>query len=305
MKLALYFVVVCLWLTTDSANAQIPSWQTDIEILASDQMEGRYTGSKGSQRSREYIINRFKSIGVEPLHSLTAYEQPFTASKEERTINGTNVVGQLDGKQHRYVVVSAHYDHLGRKGRRIFNGADDNASGVAAMLYLAEQSAARERQCHQVFLASDAEEHGLLGARAFVKSGKLPLDITFVNLNLDMLSQPGGRKEILVSGNASHSKFNDLIASIELITSMPMTPTDEKRRVGRYPNVSDRRKVSDHAAFAEQGIPFLFLGVGRHTYYHTPRDTTSRINMDFYGETVSAALQYLFKLDELCGAEQE
>lgn len=303
MILVRYLALAFVCLYSPYLSAQIQSWQTDIEVLAADQMEGRQTGTKGSQRSREYIIGRYSEIGIQPLSTLSSLEQPFTATKDENTIKGTNVVGQLTGKTQRYIVVSAHYDHLGRKGRRIFNGADDNASGVAAMLYLAEQSAQSTRQCHQVFLASDAEEHGLLGARAFVKSGKLPLETVYVNLNLDMLSQPGGRKEILVSGNASHPAFNNLIAGVESITDMPMTPTDEKRRVGRYPNLSDRRKVSDHAAFAEKGIPFLFLGVGRHSYYHTPRDTTSRIDMKFYGETVNAALQYLFKLDELCGAD--
>ena len=299
MKLSLLFAawgIGCCALV----NASEPVWMEDLTVLADDLMEGREVGSKGSKRSREYLIQRYAEIGIEPLPTLNSYGQPFSAVRKNKPLAGTNVVGQLRGALDRYIVVSAHYDHIGRKGRRIFNGADDNASGVAAMLYLAAQSQQSGRQCHQVFLASDAEEHGLLGARAFVSSDVVAAKSIFVNLNLDMLSQPGGRKEVLVSGNLSHPAFNGIIEDIELASNMPMIATDEKRRVGRFPSLADRRKVSDHAAFAEQGIPFLFLGVGRHNYYHTPRDTASRVNQSFYGETVAIAWQYLQKLDALC-----
>lgn len=301
MKLAWLLVAWGLgWSATAAASE--PSWIKDLNVLADDQMEGREVGSKGSQRSRAYLVQRYAEIGIEPLPGLNDYGQPFSAIRKGQRLAGTNVVGHLRGRHERYVVVSAHYDHIGRKGRRIFNGADDNASGVAAMLYLAAQSQQSERQCHQVFLASDAEEHGLLGARAFVAAKLVANEAIFVNLNLDMLSQPGGRKEILVSGNLSHPAFNRLIKDIETASEMPMIATDEKRRVGRYPSLADRRKVSDHAAFAEQDIPFLFLGVGRHNYYHTPRDTASRVHKAFYSETVAITWQYLQKLDDLCGA---
>ena len=280
MKLSLLIAVLGIGCCA-LASASEPVWMQDVNVLADDMMEGR-------------------EIGIEPLPALNDYSQPFSAIRKNKPLAGTNVVGQLRGALDRYIVVSAHYDHIGRKGRRIFNGADDNASGVAAMLYLAAQSQQSGRQCHQVFLASDAEEHGLLGARAFVSSDVVAAKSIFVNLNLDMLSQPGGRKEVLVSGNLSHPAFDGLIEDIELASNMPMIATDEKRRVGRYPSLVDRRKVSDHAAFAEQGIPFLFLGVGRHSYYHTPRDTASRVNQSFYGETVAIAWQYLQKLDALC-----
>ena len=299
MKLSLLIAVLGIGCCA-LASASEPVWMQDVNVLADDMMEGREVGSKGSKRSREYLMERYAEIGIEPLPALNDYSQPFSAIRKNKPLAGTNVVGQLKGALDRYIVVSAHYDHIGRKGRRIFNGADDNASGVAAMLYLAAQSQQSGRQCHQVFLASDAEEHGLLGARAFVSSDVVAAKSIFVNLNLDMLSQPGGRKEVLVSGNLSHPAFDGLIEDIELASNMPMIATDEKRRVGRYPSLVDRRKVSDHAAFAEQGIPFLFLGVGRHSYYHTPRDTASRVNQSFYGETVAIAWQYLQKLDALC-----
>ena len=116
------------------AGASEPVWMQDLKVLADDSMEGREVGSKGSKRSREFLIQRYADIGIEPLPALKDYGQPFSAVRKKKPLAGTNVVGQLTGTLDRYIVVSAHYDHIGRKGRRIFNGADDNASGVAAML---------------------------------------------------------------------------------------------------------------------------------------------------------------------------
>ncbi|MDC8832239.1 M28 family peptidase [Alteromonas gilva] len=306
---AFVWCFVALMTVAVSADDDLPPWMNDLNVLAADVMEGRETGSKGAQRSRDYLLKRYQQIGLSALPTLNDFTHPFTATKNDHVITGINMLGMLNANPgdgtaepaNRYIVVSAHYDHIGRSGRRIYNGADDNASGVAAMLYLATQSQQQQRQCHQVFLASDAEEHGLLGARAFVRAELINKAGIFVNLNLDMLSQPGGRREVLVSGNKSHPAFEQLISDIEFASTMPMIATDERSRVGRYPSNVDRRKVSDHAAFAEQGVPFLFLGVGRHTYYHTPRDTSSRVNQAFYAETVNVAWQYLQKLDALCG----
>lgn len=282
---------------------QNPRWMQDVTYLASDKLEGRKTGSEGAKRSRDFIIDRFRELGIAPLAALPSFTQPFTLNnRRDKPVSGVNVVGVNAGRDAPFIVLTAHYDHLGRKGRRIFNGADDNASGVAAMLEIAARTTQQDMQCNWVFLASDAEEHGLLGAKAFVSGHYLDVGSIFGNLNLDMLSQPGGRHELLVSGVNTHTQFTVLAQNIESATGVRMTNTDEKQRVGRYPGSVDRTKVSDHAVFAEQGIPFLFLGVGRHNYYHTPRDTASRINVGFYTQMVEASWQYAKGLDALCGA---
>ena len=282
---------------------QNPRWMQDVTYLASDKLEGRKTGSEGAKRSRDFIIDRFRELGIAPLAALSSFTQPFTLNnRRDKPVSGVNVVGVNAGRDAPFIVLTAHYDHLGRKGRRIFNGADDNASGVAAMLEIAARTTQQDMQCNWVFLASDAEEHGLLGAKAFVSGHYLDVGSIFGNLNLDMLSQPGGRNELLVSGVNSHTQFTVLAQNIASATGVRMTNTDEKQRVGRYPGSVDRTKVSDHAVFAEQGIPFLFLGVGRHNYYHTPRDTASRINVGFYTQMVEASWQYAKGLDALCGA---
>lgn len=300
MKRLIILWFALLWAQTSVAEQPLTTLLRDLAVLSSDEMSGRKTGTLGAEKSREYLFERFNELGLKPLEGLSSYAHSFTASTQKEVFDGVNVVGQRVGNIKSTIVVSAHYDHLGRKGRRVFNGADDNASGVAAMLELAHRATANSLSCRVVFLASDAEEHGLLGARAFVKDNLVNLDRVFANLNLDMLSQPGGRKALLVSGNASYSEFPALITQVESNSSLAMLPTDLRRRVGRYPLATDRTKVSDHAAFAEVGIPFLFLGVGKHSYYHTPRDTFSRVNQAFYATTVNAAWLYLQGLDELC-----
>ena len=112
----------------------------DVRILSADDMQGRDTGSDGGARARAYIISRFEALGVAP--SPMGREQPFEApgSTPEgvKTFNGVNILGQIPGTRvgGRWIVVTAHYDHVGVHGGQIFNGADDNASGVATMLEL-------------------------------------------------------------------------------------------------------------------------------------------------------------------------
>ncbi|MFS1701779.1 M28 family peptidase [Alteromonas sp. AMM-1] len=296
-----------MWISCSLVRAdEQPRWVQDVHYLASDELEGRLTGSEGARRSREFIIDRYETLNISPLSALSGYTQPFTLpDRKDRPVDGINVVGENAGRDAPYIVVTAHYDHLGRKGRRVFNGADDNASGVAAMLEIALRTKRQPMQCNWIFLASDAEEHGLLGAKAFVSANIINKEKVFGNLNLDMLSQPGGRYELLVSGVSSHPQFAGLANDIEIATGVRMNNTDSALRVGRYPVATDRTKVSDHAIFAEQDIPFLFLGVGRHNYYHTPRDTASRINVAFYSTMVEASWQYAKGLDALCAESMQ
>ncbi|SHH28826.1 Peptidase family M28 [Marisediminitalea aggregata] len=297
-------LLLTLLFTLNCYAIESEQWITDVHYLASDDLEGRRTGTVGAERARAYIEQRFAQLTLTPLKGLESFRQTFSEpGRRKNLVHGINVVSAYSHADAPYILVTAHYDHLGRKGRRIFNGADDNASGVSAMLELALRTTKNSMQCNVMFLATDAEEHGLLGAKAFANTGVLESYRLFANLNLDMLSQPGGRHDLLVSGVRSHPAFEDLTSQIETDTSLPMINTDAGYRVGRYPVKGDRTKVSDHAVFAERGIPFLFLGVGRHNYYHTPRDTASRINEGFYGRVVDASWRFLKGLDGLCGKE--
>ena len=143
----------------------------DLRILSHDDMEGRDTGSPGGERARDYIVSRLEALGVEA--PLTGRLQPWSAPNRSRigavSYDGVNVIGLIRGtaRPDRYIVVTAHYDHMGTYEGRLYNGADDNASGVASMLELAARLKA-EAPAHSVlFVALDGEERGLLGADQF------------------------------------------------------------------------------------------------------------------------------------------
>src|SRR4051812_24440136 len=132
----------------------------DVRALSADAMEGRGAGTKGGELARAYVERRFQELGLAPLWD--SYEQPFDLPSRGK---GVNVVGYVKGTKYpeRLVVVSAHYDHLGVRGGLIYNGADDNASGVAVLLQLAAHYAGAARPEHSlVFAALDAEEIGLV-----------------------------------------------------------------------------------------------------------------------------------------------
>ena len=162
----------------------------DVEMLAADDMEGRLAGSPGGQKARQYVLARLKDAGVAPIGS--GFERPFTfVSRRQEPREGTNLVGVIRGTRDpdRYIAVTAHYDHVGVRNGVVFNGADDNASGVAALLALARHFT-RDRPEHSLLIAAlDAEEAGLQGARALMRDPPVPVSAVIMNVNMDMVGR--------------------------------------------------------------------------------------------------------------------
>jgi hypothetical protein len=146
----------------------------DLSALAADSMEGRRFGTPGGARARAFLVRAFTQIGLAPVRD--GFSIPFVA-KEGGELHGANVVGMIRGTKHadRYIVVSAHYDHLGVRGGVIYNGADDNASGTAAVLEMARWFKAHPPENSIVFALFDGEEEGLLGAKAFLENPPVPI----------------------------------------------------------------------------------------------------------------------------------
>lgn len=277
------------------------AWR-DIRILADDKMQGRETASAGSQLARDYIQHRFKQIGLLNFESLGDYRQHFNRKKWNTSISGINLVGWLEGSQFpdKYIVITAHYDHVGMKGPRIFNGADDNASGVAAMLYIAENLTILRPRYSVVFLATDAEELGLYGAYAFIQNPPIPLQNIRFNLNLDMMAQGGSRQRLYVYGAGKHTLFKPLVSELKARSLVCV----KSGRPGYFKGFSgvariNWLKASDHGAFDKAKIPFLFLGVGEHRYYHTEHDTVDVIDQAFFRRAVMTSLQAFSAMDKL------
>lgn len=280
---------------TDSA------WH-DIKLLAADHMEGRKTGSAGNLRAQNYIVERYQQIGLLSFNENLQFQHPFEKQQWSSDITGVNLIGWLKGqhKPEAFIVISAHYDHLGKRGSKVFNGADDNASGVAAMLFIAEKLAIKRPKHSVIFLATDAEELGLYGAYAFTQQPSVPLKQIRFNLNLDMLAHGGRKKRLYVYGARKYPQFKALVDELKVSSSINIK--SGRKAYGNGYSDGQRinwTKASDHGAFHKIKIPFLFLGVAEHRYYHTDKDTIETIDQEFYREAVLTSLQTFRAMDSL------
>lgn len=263
----------------------------DLRILAADDMEGRETGTDGNARARAYIIERLEALGVEPVGD--SYEHAFTFTSRGdggAEMTGVNILARIPGTlggEHT-MVVTAHYDHEGMRGGQIWNGADDNASGVAGALAIAE-AFSRTTPDHDVIIAIvDAEEKGLQGARAFVADPPVPLDNIAFNLNLDMLAMSDERI-LWAVGTYHYPALTPIVEEVaaRASVSMPMgydEPTD-------VPG-GDWTNLTDSGAFHAVGIPFIYLGVDFHPHYHQPSDTYENMTLDFFVDAVRASVDF-------------
>jgi len=191
-------------------------------------------------------------------------------------IKGRNVAGILKGKDTtKYVVVGAHFDHLGKKDGYIFNGADDNASGVAGMLTMAKAfaSSGQKPAKNIVFVAFTGEEKGLLGSHQFAKDYK-DLNIDYM-LNLDMISRDGDKDSLHNQCAVIYTKGRD-----DIRKSMNTQLEETGLNIDFLYWPSSRNGGSDHAAFGKQGIPVAFFWTGWHDDYHQPSDETDKLNWE-------------------------
>ena len=280
----------CVLLVCLAVNAT--ALHQDIEQLSDAQMQGRKTGSAGAQLARQYIAQRYQQLGLQ--HFSASYMQPFDYGHQKTAIN---VVGYLPGCQYpqHYIVVTAHYDHLGKQGRKIFHGADDNASGVAAMLELASRLGKGCPAYSYIFLATDAEENGLYGSKAFVAQPPVPLSSIVLNLNLDMLGRPDRRGKLYLTGTGRYpalkAELEPAFSRIQFLHHRG--PSRMLRDKVRY----DWPNASDHGPFYRAGIGYLFFGGQDHRHYHTPDDTWQRIDTEFLNMAMAAIWQTVHWLE--------
>lgn len=263
----------------------------DLETLSADEMEGRLPGTPGGDRARAYIVRRFKEARIQPIGD--SYERPFKfqGRGDSADRGGVNIVGVVRGTREpdRFIVLTAHYDHLGVRNGEIFNGADDNASGVAALLAVAAQLSATRPAHSAVFAALDAEETGLNGAKAFVAEPPIPRDAIVMNVNLDMVARDA--KNVLFASGTFHYPF--LKAYLKDVARPPVV-----LRLGHdAPNVKgedDWTSDSDHYPFHQAGIPFIYFGVEDEAQHHKTTDDAATVTKEFFigaANTILAAVR--------------
>jgi hypothetical protein len=252
-----------------------------VAYLASDELQGRDVGSPGSAKAMQYLIRYFKEAGLKGIGDREEWYQEFSYGPQKK-ITARNVLAVFPGKGElagQAIIVSCHHDHLGmnpeliKAGKDgIFNGADDNASGCAALLLLVQALAADRARLpvsHRtvIFVSFDAEERGLLGSRHYVSHPLWPLHKTTGNINFDMVGRLLRNK--LVAADSMSSGFLQ-----ERVTALA---TDCGLRVETRLHGAGR---ADNASFIEQAIPAVHFNSGLHADYHQVSDETSKIDAE-------------------------
>jgi len=284
---------------------------TDIEkhisVLASDSLEGRETGKKGQKMAANYIAQHFKNIGIPPYKHKT-YFQKFKVRKQKHLckcddcdldifkkiagvnnwVRGENVLGYIEGTdlKNELIIITAHYDHLGKHDSLIFNGADDDASGTAGALEIAEAFMLAKKDGNGprrsiLVMPVSGEEKGLLGSKYYTDNPVYPLKKTIANLNIDMIGRIGDFH--------THPNYVYLIGSDMLSTELHNISEEVNKKHTKleldytFNKEDDPNRYyyrSDHYNFAKNNIPVIFYFNGIHEDYHKPTDTIEKLDFE-------------------------
>jgi glutamate carboxypeptidase len=287
----------------EAGRVDIARLMRDVESLSAPGLEGRLSGTPGNKRAQAFITAQFKDIGLEPLNG--TFEQKFSFKHSSRgTVqevpDATNLIGMVPGRaeRDRFVLVSAHYDHLGVRSGQVFRGADDNASGVAGLLAIARWFRAHPARQSILFAAFDGEESGLQGARHFVAHPPVPLDRISTVVNLDMIGR-GDRNVLFVAGTHHYPALRPIVEDAARGRSIGIAFGHDQPNL---PPGDDWTQSSDHGPFHTAGVPFLYFGVEDHPDYHKPSDTADKIPRAFYAEAVEMVLSTVERLADAGGA---
>lgn len=259
----------------------------DLKYLSSDAMAGRETGTPGNLKALDFIVAQLKEAGVKPL--LKEYKQTFPFTNQ---VNGINILGEIPGKKKETIVVSAHYDHVGTRNNIVYNGADDNASGVAALLAISNYFKRYAPQHRIIFAFFDAEEKGLKGSAHFVNAVDLQKEKIVLNINLDMVSR-SDKNTLYACGGYHYPHVKNILAKEKTPDGITLGFGYDDPILKR----NDWTSQSDHFNFHLKKIPFVYFGVEDHEDYHRPSDDYEKVNQEFYKKSVETILQCIIALD--------
>ena len=265
-----------------------------VNVIADDSMLGRNTPSRGLELTAAYVGAQFKRLGLKPGGDSGTFIQRYSLVKGVYSsgvpappalgfdpMSAPNSVGILPGSdpalRDEYIVISAHMDHVGVNAANvkdsIWNGADDDASGTAGVLALAEAFSQAPPRRSVIFLTVSGEEHGLWGSSWFASHPPVPIERIVADFNLDMIGR--NWKDSIVVVGLEHSDLGETLAKVngahpELGITAMRDPWPQENFFGR----------SDHYNFAKRGVPALFFFNGVHADYHQPSDSPEKIDAE-------------------------
>lgn len=263
----------------------------NLYVIASDEMEGRDTGSPGQKRAGEYMVNYYKGLGISYPKALGSYYQKVPSDFMKKRGGGNlpdseNILAFIEGseKPEEIVVISGHYDHVGTRNGVVYNGADDDGSGTVAVMEIAKAFQAAKKAGNGpkrsiLFLHVTGEEHGLFGSEFYTDNPVFPLANTVVDLNIDMIGRDDpenrGKQYVYVIGSEM------LSSQLKVINEAANKKTNNLELNYKYDDPNDTERLyyrSDHYNFAKNNVPVAFFFDGIHEDYHKPTDDVEKID---------------------------
>ncbi|CAN5314702.1 M20/M25/M40 family metallo-hydrolase [soil metagenome] len=304
--------LLCMFFIITGCDEPVPvgeqtsTIQDHVEWLSHEDLGGRLAGTRGEASAANYIADQFLQSGLLPAGNDGTYFQQFVLEGPIPQAMGTenhisrNVVARIEGTEENgeLIIVGAHYDSQGRGGMIsmemseepvIHPGADDNASGTAGMLWLADYFSNREPSKDIIFIAFAAEEMGLLGSRYFAEHMQSAPDNVVAMINLDMIGRMDDN-QLTIFGTGTAEQWDDILNDI----------SRDSLHITRTPAGSG---ASDHLSFFEVGIPVLHYFTGTHEDYHRPTDTADNINYNGIRKIAEHAAEVIKALDDKSAAE--
>lgn len=267
----------------------------DIQTLSADDMEGRSADRPAMGKARDYVEKRFKESGLEPVGG--GFRQEFEIKQRGTTdvLRGVNFVGQIKGKKKadKYIVITAHYDHVGMTNGQIYNGADDNASGTAALFAIASYFKKHRPEHSLVFVAFDAEERGLQGSNYFVANMPVAKSAVVLDVNMDMISR-NDKGELYAAGTFHYPQLKSALEVVQKKAKIKLLLGHDDPKLGR----DDWTNQSDQGSFHREKIPFIYFGVEDHKDYHRPTDDFANIQPEFYVRAVETIIEAVRGFDK-------
>ena len=260
-----------------------------LYIYASDEFEGRETGTKGQKKAVSFLRDFYISHKISPALGTANYFQPMELILGD-LVQTENVVAIIEGSDipDEYIIISAHLDHIGINNDLVNNGADDDGSGTVALLEIAEAFQEAKTAGHGpkrsiIFLHVTGEEKGLLGSKYYTENPLYDLDKTIVDLNVDMIGRLDPKRKdkdpnyiYLIGSDKISQELHEISeAANKMYTQIKLDYT--------YNDENDPNRFyyrSDHYNFAKKNIPVIFYFNGTHEDYHQPTDTPDKINYE-------------------------
>jgi hypothetical protein len=281
-----------------------------LTIVASDEMEGRNTGSEGQKKAGRYLISQYEADGISFPKGATDFYQKVPSTFMARNFSpklpdSENIWAYIEGseKPNEVLVISAHYDHVGMKNGEVYNGADDDGSGTVALLEIAQAFIKAKKEGYGpkrsiLFLHVTGEEHGLHGSRYYSENPLFPIDSTIADLNIDMI----GRRD---DAHKANGEYVYVIGSDRLSTDLHNINEEANKKYTHltldytFNERNDPNQFyfrSDHYNFAKKGIPIIFYFNGVHDDYHKATDEVSKIEFDLLTKRAQLAFVTAWEL---------